>query len=164
MFVALGAAFVIGLAITVYSAYLGNDYASRRTAYDGAKPCATASVITNCRYQGDARVVHKMMPGADPRVELVFVQLPRVDVIAYLYRSHISQWETWQVGSVLQAELWHGNVTMVAGIQTLDNPDILPEVGPGPALIFGAATLACVASFGWLLLLNLRVRREGTPG
>lgn len=163
MFIALGAAFLLGLAITAYTAYIAYDYSSRRTAYDTAQPCATAANITSCRYQGDARIVHKLLPGRDPRVEVAFVQAQGANVTAYLDRSYKAQWDTWQEGSVVQAELWHGAVTTVAGVRTLDNPDTLPDSGAGPALIFGTATLACAGAMVWLLVLNLRSRRAAAP-
>jgi hypothetical protein len=163
MFIALGAAFVMGLALTTYTGYIAYDYSSRKASYDTAKPCASATNLADCRYQGDARIVHKLLPGADPRVELAFVDLRGADVTAYLDRSHRSQWDAFQEGSVVQAELWHGNVTMVAGVPTLDNPDTLPESGPGPALIFGIATLACAGFFVWLVMLNRRSSRAAAP-
>jgi len=137
MFTALGAAFVMGLALTSYTGYIAYDYSSRRAAYDTANPCASAASITNCKYQGDARIVHKLLPGADPRVELAFVDLDGADVTAHLDRSHRAPWDGWQEGSVVKAELWQGMVTIVAGVPTLDNPGTLPESGPGPAFIFG---------------------------
>jgi hypothetical protein len=160
MFIALGAAFVMGLVLTAYTGYIAHDYSSRRAAYDTAKPCASAASITNCKYQGDARIVHKLLPGADPRVELAFVDVHGADVTAYLDRSHRSQWDTWQEASVVQAELWQGMVTMVGGVPTLDNPDTLPESGPAAAAVFGVATLACVGFFVWLLVLNRRSRQD----
>ena len=98
-------------------------------------------------------------PVADPRVELAFVQLQRGDVTAYLDRSYRAQWDAWQEGSLVQAELWHGTATMVAGLRTLDSPDGLPDSGPVPALVFGTVTLACAGFFVWLMMLNRWARR-----
>jgi len=156
----LGFALVGGLASAAYSAYLDHDYSTRRAAYDRAETCLTVSQIASCRYVGDARIVRRTMPGADPRVELTFVDLPGPDRMAYLYRTHIAEWNTWQEGSVLKAELWHGTVTMVAGVTTLDNPDTLPYVGPAPSLIFLAGTLALAGGLVWFLLRNVRPRRQ----
>lgn len=164
MFIAVGFAFVLGLGLTSFMAYISYDYSSRRTAYDTARPCATAVSTTNCRYQGAAGIVHKgISDRGDPRVELAFVQLPGAAVTGYLDRSHRPQWDTWQEGSVVQAELWHGAATMVAGVTTLQNPDSLPASGLGPPLIFGIATLACAGFFVWLKMLNRRSGREAAP-
>lgn len=136
-FIALGLAFLGGVGSTIYTAYLDHDYSSRRAAYDAAQPCVGPSQIAKCRYVGDVQVVGKTMPAQDPRVEIKFTQLAGLDVTAYLDRTHTDEWKTWQVGSVLQAELWQGSVTKVAGVETLDNPHNLPEVGPIPTLAFG---------------------------
>jgi hypothetical protein len=162
MLIALGVVAVMGLALTAYTTYLGYDYSNRRAAYDGAKPCASPADISRCRYQGDARIVRKSLSGADPRVELTFVQLPGVDLTAYLDRSYRSHWDSWQESSVVEAEVWQGKVTTVASLPTLESPDVLPSVGAAPALFFGTATLVLAASFFWFLFSWL-ARREAAP-
>jgi hypothetical protein len=163
LLIALGLASLGFLGSAIYAAYLDHDYSTRRALYNAASPCPSGPQIANCRYVGDAQVVQKTMPAEDPRVELKFTQLSGLDVTAYLYRTHTAEWNAWRLGSALQAELWHGNVTKVAGVETLDNPDTLPEVGPIPWLILAAATLACAAGFAWFLLLNLRSGRGSSP-
>ncbi len=162
LFIALGLAFLGALGSATYSEYLDHDYSLRRAAYDSSQVCADAIQITRFRYVGDAQVVSKTMPAQDPRTELKFIELSGLDVTAYLHRTHTAEWNNWEVGTILQAELWQGSVTKVAGVETLDNPHTLPEIGPGPAIIFGAMALVCGAGIAFYLLLNIRSAR-GTP-
>ena len=157
MFVAVGAGVLIGLGLTVFFLRLDYDYSSRTAAYDAAPSCASASNISNCRFEGPATIVHKRTDSnGDPLVDLSFDQLGGKVVTAYPENRYMAEWQGWQEGTAVSAELWQGVVTKVAGVPTRGNPDELPNGGLTPVVLFGIATLALLAGMVVLWTLNRR--------
>ena len=94
----------------------------------------------------------------DLLVDLVFTDLPGKAFTAYFPPEKESSLPPMQQGSVVGAELWLGNVTVVAGAKTLDNPDTLPTSGPPVAAFFGLVTLVVVALLIYFVSVNRRAR------
>jgi hypothetical protein len=143
IFCAVGA--VLGLALTIFLVHLDLDYSSQTSAYDSAPACASAADIGSCRYQGAAQIASKSPDsGGSSIARLSFPGLEGRTFNAYLDKSHLATWQGWEIGSTVDAEVWHGYVSMVDGIRTSTNPDTLPNAGLAPAYFFGIPILVLV--------------------
>jgi len=153
---AIGA--VLGLVLTIFLVHLDLDYSSQRSAYDSAPVCASAADIGSCRYQGPARIASKSTgSGGSPIATVSFPGLDGRTFDAYLDKSHLATWQSWETGSTVDAEVWHGYVSVIDGIQTVTNPDTLPNAGLLPAFFFGIPTLVLA---GWSVFSAVLYRRR----
>jgi hypothetical protein len=149
---------VLGLALTIFLVHLDLDYSSQASAYNSAPVCASATYIGSCRYQGAAEIAGKSTDsGGLPRVRLSFPGLNGRMFDAYLDKSHADRWQGWEAGSTVDAEVWHGQVSLVDGIKTTANPDALPNAGLAPAFFFGIPTMLLV---GWSVFSAVVYRRR----
>jgi hypothetical protein len=158
MFVAVGAAFVLAVGLTVFMAYIDISYSSQVSAYDSAPLCSTTANISGCRFQDTAQVVRQYMDRSHPALDLTFSQLGAQTYSADVDTSYTAQWQAWKPGSTVTAELWHGVVTQVGGLKTTGNPDALPNLGLLPVFVFGGVALVCAGLVLWLQWLNRRAR------
>ena len=112
---------------------------------------------------GSARIVRTYLDSnGDPNVDLTFDALGSTVMNTLFERAYTSEWQALQSGSTVNAEVWHGYVTQVAGTPTRASPDRLPNAGITPVVIFGTATLALVGGLFWLAWLNRRAARNRT--
>src|SRR5690348_15117203 len=143
IFCAVGA--LLGLALTIFLVHLDLDYSSQASAYNSAPVCASTADISSCRYQGVARIANKSPDsGGSSITRLSFPGLEGRTFDAYLDKSHLATWQGWETGSTVDAEVWHGYVSVIDGIQTSTNPDTLPNAGLAPAYCFGIPILILV--------------------
>jgi hypothetical protein len=160
MFIAVVAAFVLAVGLTIFMASIDVSYSSQTSAYDSAPSCSSAAHISGCRFQGQAEVLRQYVDNSNPGVDLTFPELGGGTYPALVSQAYTSQWKSWKQGSMVRAELWNGVITQVGGLKTRGNPDALPNAGLLPVFVFGGAALACVAIFSWLLWLNRRAGRR----
>jgi hypothetical protein len=158
MMLGTGLGIVFGLFLTGAMLYFDIDYTSRISAYDAAPACASTADISHCRYQGPAQIITKSIDDlGDLTAQLAFTELGGRSVSAYVDKTYSSQWQGWESGTTVNAELWQGEVAVVNGIPTLPNPDKLPNAGLVPVVVFGGATLVLVA---WFIFSLILVRRD----
>ena len=150
---------ILGLALTGFLVYLSISYASRKSAYDSAAACSSSREIAYCRFDGSASVVAQRNTTSNLLVDLQFNDLPDNTYTAYFAQENASSVPPMQRGSTVAAELWQGNVTIVAGAKTLDNPDTLPTSGPPVAIFFGVVTLIVIAGTVYLFCVDRRAAR-----
>jgi hypothetical protein len=154
----------MGAAVTATIGFVDLQYSNDTSTYDRAPSCALGGAISNCRFEGQGRILRRWInSNGDLAVDLAFDQLNGKVVIAYMDKTYMSQWQRWQQGSSINVELWKGNVTVVGGIRTGADPDLFPNAGALPVLFFGAATLVLVAGLMWMLRVNSNAgaRRSG---
>ena len=152
---------VFGLVYTAALAFLAYQAVSTKSAYDSAPVCASATDISGCRFQGPAHIVRTWTDRqGDPAVEVTFDQLRGRLESASLDKALTSQWQTWQVESQVNAELWNSRLVVVAGIKTFSNPDNnLASAIVNWTWISGAITLPLVAVGVWWFRLSRRIAR-----
>ena len=149
---------VFGLALAIFLTHIDLDYSSQTSAYDSAPVCASAADISGCRYQGPARIASKSTDsGGFPVARLSFPGLDGRAFDAYLDKSYLSRWQSWETGSTLDAEVWHGYVSVIDGIKTSTNPDTLPNAGLAPGVVFGSLALVLA---GWSVFASVLYRRR----
>ncbi len=153
---------VLGLALTVELALLANQDGGMKSAYDSAPVCASAADISSCRFQGPARIVRTSTDKqGNPSVDVTFAQLGGRQASAHLDQAYTPEWQTWQVESQVNAELWSGRLVLVADVKTLSNPDTFPVSALVTwTWIAGAGTLAMGALFAWLFVRYRRAASE----
>lgn len=167
----MGFVVVMGLGFTGVFASVGDLMRSETSSYDAAPVCASAADLSSCRFDGKGRIAGTSTHSGNLTVDVTFDQLNR-NVTAELDPAYASQWRTWEVDSVVDAELWHGRVVKVAGLKTRENPDTYPAISYTMAtIVFGAITVVLTAILAWLLLLYrqvLKARKQilsgGVPG
>jgi hypothetical protein len=152
------AGLVVGLAITSFMVYLSVSYASRRSAYEAAKICSSAVATGRCRYQGSALVKSTHYANTDFIVDLTFTELPDKIQTAYFPQEQEPSLPAMEQGSQVVAELWQGEVTLVAGAKTLYNPSTLPTSGPPVAAFFGFVSLVLGVGLIYLVREDRRMR------
>lgn len=147
---------VLGLALAVFLVGVDLDYSSRTSAYDSAPVCASVADIGGCRYQGTAQITRTWMSDGFPRAQVSFAALGDRTFLAYLGKPDVPHWQLWETGMTVDAEVWHGDVSVIDGIKTATNPDTLPNAGLGPGLFFGIPTLVLAAGAVWSVVLYRR--------
>lgn len=155
MFLALGAA------LTIESAIAGGQELARTAAYDNAKVCAANTGISDCRFQGPARIVRTYMHKDYRGVEVAFDQVGGLHVSADINPNAPSEWQTWRPEDQVNAELWNGLLTIVDGVRTESNPDYFQGTGITiMAWIAGPITLLLAVAFMWTWVMWRRQRRR----
>jgi hypothetical protein len=158
-FVVLGLAFIGGVTLAGVFGYLDRMYSKQTAAYDAAAVCSSATEIADCRFQGEATIVRKANhtdSSGSFSVDVSFSQLGGKTVTGDLDTAYQLQWQSWQQGATVNAELWQGLLTKVGSVPTLSNPDLLPNAGSVPVVVFGGGAAAMVVAFVWLVSLNRR--------
>lgn len=138
--------------------YLAISYASRTADYDKAPICRSTNEIRGCRLQGSALVTARYKADTDVKIVLVFAGISGKTFTAYFPQEIESSLPAMPQGSTVTAELWQGNVTVVAGAKTLDNPDTLPTDGPPVAAFFGLVTLIIAAFLTYFIWVDRRAK------
>jgi hypothetical protein len=152
---------VLGIALTAVLTDFDNTFQGRMSAYDAAKICTSALDVSGCRYQGPAHIVRIWTHSGNPAVDVAFDHLVGRVVSADLDSAFAAQWRTWEVNSVVNAELWDSRLVVVAGVRTDYNPDTFPAGNyVAAAFISGAVTLVLSALFVWWLVLYRRAARK----
>ena len=89
-------------------------------------------------------------------VDLQFTELADKTYTACFAQESASSVPALQQGAAVTAELWHGNVTIVAGAKTLDNPDTLPTSAAPVTIFFAVVTMIVIAGAAYLFSVNRR--------
>lgn len=110
-------------------------------------------------FVGTASIEAKLHGNTDLLVDVVFTELRGKTYTGYFPQESESSLPALLQGSVVTAELWQGNVTVVAGAKTLDNPDTLPNSGPPVAAFFAFVTLVAIAILVYLVWVDRRAAR-----
>lgn len=159
MFAVAGAVAVLSVALTGFMVYLSLGYSSRTSAYDSAQICASARAIAQCRFIGSAVIQEERNTSANVLVDLIYSDLPDKKYTAYFAQDSAWSLPRWQPGTSVRAELWNGNVTVLDGVKTLDNPDTLPNSGLPVAIFFAVATLILLTGTAYLVRLDRHAAR-----
>jgi hypothetical protein len=149
---------VVGLLLTFALGWNGVTFQSLKSAYDSAPLCAETADISGCRFQGQARIHATWVDkSGNLEVDVKFSQLDGRIVTGGLDMASAATWRSWRPDDPVDAELWKRRLTIVAGVKTAGNPDVLAATNYLLiATIFGAATAALLAVFAWVLVLRLR--------
>lgn len=159
--VIIGMFLVLGAALTIESAIVGGQEMAKTAAYDNAKVCLSIAAISDCRFQGPARIVRTYMHKDYRSVEVAFDQLGGLHVSADINPNEPSEWQRWKPEDQVNAELWNGLLTVVDSARTESNPDYFQGTGITiMAWIAGPITLLLAAAFMWTWVMWRRQRRR----
>lgn len=152
---------VLGVPLTVESAWLGAKELGETSAYDSARVCTSTADLFNCRFEGQARIVRTWTDKSYRWVEVAFDQLGGRKVSTDLDPNSPLEWQRWQPEDEVNAELWQGYVTVINGVRTIPNPDINQGAGiTVMAWIAGSTTLGLSGAFAWIWVMWRRWRRH----
>lgn len=139
---------VIVLAPTLLLGARALEYSGDAAAYDASPMCVSTADVSNCKYEGPATVVNTSVDKYSHLwVTVTFDELAGRKVDGIAGDQLASVWRQWKPGDKLDAEMWHGSLTIIAEVRTDTNPHNLASSYGPPSLVFAAATIALIALF-----------------
>lgn len=157
----VGIAWMLVVCVCVLVGVLGSGAiwsSGKQSTYLSAPVCASAADVSNCRFQGPARVVSTWQKSG-LWVEVAFDQLGGRRFDADVDPSARSTWQTWKPEDQVAAELWQGQVTVVGGLRTSRNPDSMTGLFFPAVWIVIAVMIPLLALMAWWTVAYRRAAR-----
>ena len=158
---------VIALAAAGALASVADLQTRERAAYDAAPVCSSAADVSSCRFDGQGRIVDTSTSQGKPSVDVQLDELGKL-YNAQLDGAYTSKWQKWGVNQTVEAEVFHGSLVKVDGLQTTSNPDTFAISGYRAAAIVALALFVIFGiPFVWLAVLyrrEMQYRRRVVAG